>query len=340
MTDRVQEYIKAYEDVFAVSPSFRAKALAKKYRVLDYMAERYLNFLGEDAEEFLRSCSFPLRKAVRCNTLKVKECSIMVEGLREKGFELKEVGWVPYFYWVERSPKSPTLGSTLEYLSGFYYIQSPASGVPVLELDPHNTDRVLDMAAAPGGKTSFISQLMGNGGVVVAVERSRERMRSLLSNLSRLGVANVVTLRQDVKRLTNAFEEYFDKILLDAPCSGEGLIPEDESRRTKTTLSDLKEFFEDQVALVDMAIRMLRPGGLLVYSTCSIAPEENEMVVNYLIEYYDVEIERVSSNYPALTGITEYRGHKLSEDLANCIRFYPHISGTEGFFVCKIRRKT
>ena len=339
MSDRVQEYIKAYQDVFSISPSLRAKALAKKYNILDYMVERYFEFLKDNTEEFLISCSFPLKKAIRCNTLKVRDCNTLIEGLSEKGFKLKEVNWMPYFYWVESQPRNPSLGSTLEYLSGFYYIQSPVSGVPVIELQPQESDKVLDMAAAPGGKTSFISQLMGNKGLVLAVERSRERIKSLLSNLSRLGVSNVVLLRQDVTRLGNVYENYFDKILLDAPCSGEGLIPEDPSRRTKTTLEDLRWFFEKQIFLIDLAYKMLKPGGTLVYSTCSIAPEENELVVNYLVENYEAKILPATRQYPALPGLTSYRNHTLSEELSKCLRFYPHVSGTEGFFACKIAKE-
>jgi len=208
-----------------------------------------------------------------------------------------------------------------------------------VELNPNPSDTVLDMAAAPGGKTSFIAQLMRNQGLIVAVESSRDRTKSLMSNLSRLGVANTVILRQRVEKLVNVFFERFDRVLLDAPCSGEGLLPLDPARRTKTSPEDLLRFFETQLVLIDAAYKMVRPGGLLVYSTCSIAPEENEFVVEYLLENYDdVKVENVSGSYPVEEGLTEYRKYILPEELRHCIRFYPHKSGTEGFFVCKLRR--
>jgi NOL1/NOP2/sun family putative RNA methylase len=337
---RIQEYIKKHEGLFLHSPTARAVELAEKYGFLSYMTQRYIEFMHEEVEEFLESCSYPLKKAIRCNTLKVKDCTRLEKSLKGKGFELTEVGWIPYFYWVEKSPDRPSLGATLEYLNGLYYIQSPVSGVPVVELEPQRDEIVLDMAAAPGGKTSFISQLMNNKGTVVAVEKSRERMKSLLSNLSRLGVNNVVLIRQPVEKLVKIFSEYFDKILLDAPCSGEGLIPIDMSRRTKTSPDDLKKFFETQLNLIDSAYRMLKPGGSLVYSTCSIAPEENEFVVEYLLENYSVKIEALKGFYPAKEGLIEYRGYKLSEELKRCVRFYPHVSKTEGFFVCRVKKES
>lgn len=339
MESSIDEYIKRHANLFVHSPTARALKLAEKYKVLGYMAQRYLDFLKDEAEEFLRSCSLPLRRAIRCNTLKLDSCERLVRSLELKGFKLEPVKWIKYFYWVNRAPSSPTLGSTFEYLSGQYYIQSPVSGVPVVELNPNPSDTVLDMAAAPGGKTSFIAQLMRNQGLIVAVESSRDRTKSLMSNLSRLGVANTLILRQRVEKLVNVFFERFDRVLLDAPCSGEGLLPLDPARRTKTSPEDLLRFFETQLVLIDAAYKMVRPGGLLVYSTCSIAPEENEFVVEYLLENYDdVKVENVSGGYPVEEGLTEYRKYILSEELRHCIRFYPHKSGTEGFFVCKLRR--
>ena len=301
------------------------------------MVERYLQMLGDkETEEFLYSCSFPLKKSIRCNDLLI-DCKKLEEKLSNKGFELEKVPWLKHGYIVKSSPKKPSLGATIEYLSGYYYIQGLASMVPAYVLDPHENDVVLDMAAAPGGKTTQISQLMRNKGLVVAVEKSRERIKSLYSNINRLGVKNVILLRTNVKNLIK-IKIQFDKILLDAPCSGEGLIPEDPTRRTKTSIEDLRNFFVSQIELIDTAYKLLKSGGILVYSTCSIAPEENEAVVNYLIENYNAKILPITG-YPSVNGLTEYNGVKFDESLRFCIRFYPHKSGTEGFFVCKIMKK-
>ena len=330
----VEEYINKYNKLFSISPSLRAVNLARKYKFLDYMIERYIHIMGDkETEEFLYSCSFPLKKSIRCNDLLI-DCKKLKEKLFNKGFELEKVPWLRHGYIVKSYPKRPSLGATVEFLSGYYYIQGLASMVPAYVLDPKENDIVLDMAAAPGGKTTQISQLMHNKGLVIAVEKSRERIKSLYSNINRLGAKNVILLRTDAKNLIKT-KIQFDKILLDAPCSGEGLIPEDPSRKTKTTSEDLKNFFVNQVELIDTAYKLLKTQGSLVYSTCSIAPEENEAVVNYLVENYNVKILPITG-YPSVNGLTEYNGIRFDESLRHCIRFYPHKSGTEGFFVCKI----
>ncbi|BFH73334.1 RsmB/NOP family class I SAM-dependent RNA methyltransferase [Sulfurisphaera javensis] len=330
----IEDYIKKYNNLFFVSPSFKAIRLARKYKFLDYMIERYLKIMGDnETEEFLYSCSYPLRKSIRCNDLLIS-CEKLERRMREKGFELEKVHWLKHGYIVKSVPPRPSLGATIEYLSGYYYIQGLASMVPAYVLNPTSQDFVLDMAAAPGGKTTQLAQLMQNSGIIVAVEKSRERIRSLYSNINRMGVKNTILLRADATIL-NKLNAKFSKILLDAPCSGEGLIPEDPSRKTKTTIDDLREFFYTQLRLIDTAYKVLKEGGVLVYSTCSVAPEENEAVVNYLVENYNVKIDKISG-YPAISGLTEYNGIKFDESLRNCIRFYPHKSGTEGFFICKI----
>ena len=331
----VEEYIKKYDNMFEVSPTFKARQLASKYGFLDYMIERYIHMFGDELEDFLFHCSVPLVKSIRCNDLLI-DCNKLVERLENKGFELRKVEWLPHGYKVIKSPKSPSLGATLEYLSGFYYIQGLASMVPPYVLAPTEKDVVLDMAASPGGKTTQMSQLMRNKGIIVAVEKSRERMRSLMSNINRMKAKNVILVRTDAKVLVKS-QLKFSKILLDAPCSGEGLIPEDPSRKTKTTLSDLKEFFRKQLELIAAAYTLLEEGGTLVYSTCSIAPEENEAVVNFAIEELGMKTEKIYG-YPAESGIEEFMGVKFNSQVKNCIRFYPHKSHTEGFFVCKLRK--
>lgn len=331
----IEEYLKRYNNLFTISPSSLAIKLANKYKFLDYMVERYIKIFRdkEEAEEFLYSCSFPLRKSIRCNDLLV-ECNKLEKIMNEKGFKLEKVPWLPHGYIVKSHPHKPSLGATIEYLSGYYYIQGLASMVPAYVLSPTDNDVVLDMAAAPGGKTTQLAQLMHNKGLILAIEKSRDRIKSLYSNINRMGVKNVILIRTSSQLLAKTNLK-FDKILLDAPCSGEGLIPEDPERRTKTRLEDLKEFFYNQLYLIDTAYKMLKEKGVLVYSTCSIAPEENEAVVNYLVENYGVKIDNISE-YPAENGLVEYNGIKFDESLRNCIRFYPHKSYTEGFFVCKI----
>ncbi len=331
----IRTYLNSYKGMFEISPTAEARRLASKYGYLDYMIERYINIFNEleETENFLEGCESPLIKSIRCNELKVS-CSELEKILQEKGFKLERLEWLRYGYKVTSYPKKPSLGATIEYLLGFYHIQGVASMIPAHVLNPSETDKVLDMAAAPGSKTSQLAQIMKNNGVILAVEKNRERIKSLFSNLNRLGIINTIVLRTDSRNLEK-LNIRFNKILLDAPCSGEGLIPIDKSRKTKTSISDLYQFSALQISLIETAYKLLNPGGELVYSTCSIGPEEDELVVNYAIEALGMKAEKIY-NVPGDEGITTYLSYKFSPEVKNCIRLYPHKHGTEGFFVCKL----
>ncbi|MBP1357510.1 MAG: RsmB/NOP family class I SAM-dependent RNA methyltransferase, partial [Sulfolobus sp.] len=289
----IKSYLNSYKGIFEVSPTAETRNLAAKYGYLDYMIERYIRIFNEvqEVNEFLEGCEVPLIKSIRCNELKTS-CNELEKRLRMKGYELERLEWLSYGYKVLKSPKKPTLGATMEYLQGFYHIQGIASMIPAHVLSPSPSDKVLDMAAAPGSKTSQLAQIMKNNGVILAVEKNRERIKSLLSNLNRLGVTNTVLLRADSRNLENMKIE-FDKILLDAPCSGEGLIPIDKTRKTKTSIQKLYNFSMLQLLLIKVAYKLLREKGVLVYSTCSIGPEEDELVVNYAVEELGMKVEKV-----------------------------------------------
>ncbi|WP_062511459.1 RsmB/NOP family class I SAM-dependent RNA methyltransferase [Sulfolobus acidocaldarius] len=337
MNIHLKEYIKKYDKLFSLSPSYQAVRLSNKYGFLDYMVERYIHMFDslEDAESFMRSCTVPLEESIRCNDL-VTTCSTMEYRLEEKNFELEKVQWLPHGYRVIKKPNKPSLGATVEYLNGYYYIQGLASMVPAYVLNPHEEDTVLDMAAAPGGKTTQLAQLMKNKGLIIATEKSRRRARSLISNINRMHARNIILIRSDASTLSKTRIK-FSKILLDAPCSGEGIIFKDTERRKKTSLSDLKNFSLTQMGLLTIGYDLLDKNGILVYSTCSIAPEEDELVVNYGIEELGFRAIKISG-YPADKGISEFTGVKFSHDVNNCIRFYPHEHGTEGFFVCALQK--
>ncbi len=338
MNNREMEYLKQYERLFIVNPSEEARRLANRFGFLPYMVERYLKMFGDKAEveEYLYSCNFPLVKSIRCNTLRV-DCNYLEERMKSKGFVLEKVSWLSHGYKLLKAPSKPSLGSTMEYLLGFYHIQGLASMVPAYVLDPNENDIVLDMAAAPGGKTTQLSQLMNNKGLIVAVEKRRDRIKSLISNINRLGVENVLTIRTDVRNLTK-MKIRFSKILLDAPCSGEGLIQKDPARKLKTRVDDLKEFALLQLGLINAAYHLLDEKGRLVYSTCSVAPEEDELIVNYAVDQLGLKVVKIT-NFTASNGYMEYGNVKFNESLKYCLRFFPHMHGTEGFFVCLLEKE-
>jgi len=330
----INDYLKRYEKLFEIKASDASLKIAERWGYLDYMIERYNEIFREELFQFLESCETPLSLSIRCNDLKI-ECEKLVERLNRKAFKLERVEWLRHGYKVIEKPKSPTLGSTIEYLLGYYHIQGLASMVPPYVLNPKSGELVIDLAAAPGSKTTQLSQLMKNEGIIIAVEKNPKRVKALVSNINRLGSENVILVLADARKFD--IKTKADKILLDAPCSGEGIIMLDKSRKTKTPINKLKEFSYLQLELLRNAYNLLRDDGLLVYSTCSIGPEENELVVNYAIEELGMEVIKVDW-YPHDNGIVEYFNFRFSPSIKYCSRLYPHKHGTEGFFICLLRK--
>ena len=206
----------------------KAKELAKAHGYLQYMIERYISLWGEeDTLRFIEACEQPIRTSIRVNTLRAS-ISAAQHRLMNKGVVLEKIPWLDEGFYADYGDSSP--GALLEHMLGFYYVQGVPSMTAVNVLDPQLGETVLDLAAAPGGKTTHIAQIMKNTGMVVAVEQDRQRMISLRSNIIRCGATNTLVLRGDARKLDRLpFKP--DRILLDAPCSGEGLIPLDPSRK-------------------------------------------------------------------------------------------------------------
>lgn len=310
-----------------------AKQLASKFKYLPETIERFIALFGlDETEKMLLAYEKHPKATIRTNTLKIDSYALK-ERLEWKGFILEETILDSDGFVVRKQPFS--LGSTTEYLSGFYFIQSQASWLPTILLDPKSNEIIIDMAAAPGGKACHIAQKMKNKGTLVCIDISRERIRSLRSNLSRCGVINNICIRMDGRDL-NKLQLKADKLLLDAPCSGEGLMAVDKKRRLERGLEDINRMSQLQKELLTAGISSLKKNGVLVYSTCSTAPEENEENIDWAINNYPIKIEetKLLDFSPGL--ITAF-DKKYSEDLQKAIRLYPHKNGTEGFFVCKLR---
>lgn len=182
------------------------------------------------------------------------------------------------------------IGATPEYLAGHYMLQSASSLLPVLALDPQPGERVLDMAAAPGGKTTYIAQLMKNTGCIFANDLKKERLKALQFNLYRLGVTNTTVTCRDGRKYSKIFPNSFDRVLLDAPCTGLGIISKDPSIKANRLLLDIYKNSHIQKELLLSAIDSTRVGGVIVYSTCSVSPLENEEVVNYVLKKRFVKV--------------------------------------------------
>jgi len=305
--------------------------LAQKFGYAEYMVERYIQLFGlEETLQLLRANEIPLPVTIRTNTLKITPKTLN-KRLEDKGFEIRPVQELPYAFEVGKGPYS--IGATHEYMFGFYFLQGIASMIPVELLDPRPGDMVIDMCAAPGGKSTHIAQKMQNKGTLYVIEWNEVRMPALTTNLARCGVHNHLVFNMDAKKF-GSYGIQANKILLDAPCTGEGTIRSDPSRKKSRTMKDVLTCSNTQKDLIAAAIKLLRPGGELVYSTCSIAPEENEVVVQSALDAFSnvsvVEVPRILQARPGL-------GDKAA--LHRALRYYPHVHNTEGFFVCKLKKR-
>lgn len=298
---------------------------------MNELVDRYKLLLKDDFKNFEKYSKNPLRQSIRVNTLKTST-EELISRLKKKGVDIEKVPFLDCGFIVNHSRFS--IGSTSEYLQGYYYIQEIASQVPVQVLMPSQNDLVLDMAAAPGGKTTQAAQYMKNTGCIFACEKKSFRLESLKNNLNRLGVRNTLVYKKD-SRFAQELNTQFDKILLDAPCSGNYMI--DEDWFNKRNVSDILSQSKIQRELLKSAFEVLKPGGTIVYSTCSLEPEENEQNIDWFVGKYGVTIEKINLQIGS-PGLTNIFGTKLNDDVTRCIRFWPHVTNTSGFFVAKLRK--
>lgn len=309
--------------------------LAKVYGYLPYMIERYVKILGiEGTKELLEANEKPLKKSIRVNTLKT-QVETLLPHLKGKGIVFEKITQIPYGFKILKTKYN--LGSTHEFLQGYYYLQNEASMLPALVLSPKSSDVIIDMCAAPGSKATQLAQEMKNKGTLLLIERNAKRIPKLEYNLRRMGVKNSLVINLDARYLKKLNVEA-DGILLDAPCTGEGLIRKDPRRKKNRKLSDLEKMAQIQKNLLNAGLECLKPGAKLVYSTCSIAPEENELVIHDVLnEKNDYSILKINLNCGS-SGYNEVFGKRLRDDLVNAKRLYPHIDDTIGFFMCLIQR--
>jgi NOL1/NOP2/sun family putative RNA methylase len=293
-----------------------------------YLQERYRSLFRE---EEIRGFAAPLLPTLRVNTLRTTP-EALLSRLGRRGVRLERVPWTESGYTVRESPVP--LGATPEYLLGHYFLQDAASIYASEVLDPKEYETVLDMAAAPGGKTTHMAQRMGNRGTVVALEVNRERMRSLRSNTHRMGVESVLGIRMDALRVEE-LGLLFDRILLDAPCTGTGTLPRHPEAGQKGR-EDVERCTGLQRRLLEAATSVLKSRGRLLYSTCSLLPEENELIVEGALEDLPLRLEKIRHGEAAFT---ECYGRELRPEMRRAKRFYPYLHGTQGFFLALMKKR-
>lgn len=259
----------------------------------------------------------------------------VVRRLRKAGFDIRPVEGVDGFFRIDRAPHSVAL--TLEHWLGLLHVQQAVMGLPSLALNPAEGERVLDLCAAPGGKTVHLSELMNERGPLVAVDPKEKRLRGLLGNVYRMGHANVIVIAADGRRLPGAAT--FDRVLVDAPCSGEGSFRDADGTAARRGPRFTRYITALQEALLRRAIELTRPGGTIVYSTCTFAPEENEAVLDRVLLDAPVSVEPIPLRAPHAPGLLEWGGRRFSDQLSHAWRVYPHQLDSGGLFMARLRRR-
>ncbi len=313
-----------------------AKILAETYGYANYMVNRYIDFLGlEETKKLLEWNEKALIPSLRVNTLKISTANLR-ERLESKGFKLESIRWSSYAFNVLTAPFN--IGSLHEFLQGYFYLQSVASMIPAIVLNPDPKDLVIDMCAAPGSKSTHLAQLMNNQGKLILLEKNTKRIPALEINLRRMGISNAIIFNMDAINIEKLNLKP-NKILLDAPCTGEGLIREDKSRKTSRSIEDIEEMAKVQKKLLTAGLKVLKKDGYLLYSTCSIGPEENEFVVDFVLKgKSEFEIIKLDRQY-GTPGLTNVFNRELRKDLEYSQRIYPHIHDTIGFYFCLIHKR-
>ncbi|KAK7744691.1 rRNA (cytosine-C5-)-methyltransferase nop2 [Diatrype stigma] len=348
LRNRINETIRVLDDIkLAEEGRSRAdytaqllKDICAYYGYSEYLAEKLLNlFPPKEAFAFFEANETPRPVVIRTNTLRTHRRDL-AQALINRGVVLEPVGkWSKVGLQIFEA--QVPLGATPEYLAGHYILQAASSFLPVMALAPQEGERVLDMASAPGGKTTHMAALMRNKGCIFANDPSKSRSKGLIGNVHRLGCRNVIVCNYDARQFPKVIGG-FDRVLLDAPCSGTGVIAKDPSVKTNKDEKDFMILPHTQkqllLAAIDSVNHASKTGGYLVYSTCSVTVEENEQVVQYALNKRP-NVKLVSTDLIfGKEGFTSYMGKNFDPSLRLTRRYYPHTYNVDGFFVAKFQK--
>lgn len=301
-------------------------------RLPDEFLERMERFLGTEYEEFLASYDRERYYGLRRNPFKATE----EEFMRRMPFALEKVSWAAegYYYPADEQP-----GRHVLHEAGAYYIQEPSAMAVVEILDPQPGESILDLCAAPGGKSTQIAGKMRGEGLLVSNEVIPNRAKVLSQNVERMGVRNCVACNETPERMVGFFPAFFDRVLVDAPCSGEGMFRKDDTAVSEWSVEHVSMCADRQYGILEEAAKMLKCGGALVYSTCTFSPVENEGVISRFIrEHGEFEIEAVSHDPAFVPGRPEWVCEPV-QGIENTMRLMPHRLKGEGHYIARLRKK-
>lgn len=330
---------------------------ADKLVIKPLFEKRYKKLLGHDYERFISSSTTYLRKCIRVNTLKISVAQLKAR-LESQGWVLKPVPWCKEGFFVQghKDQHRFDIGNLPEHALGYFYVQEAASMIPATVLFRGTADgipklssaslRVLDLCAAPGSKTTQLAQYMQNRGLLIANDSDPARLKPLQLNLQRMGVSNAMITNNAFQKSKNSFqlndpfgEPFFDMILVDAPCSGTGTIRRSFKAMSMYSDSLVKRMSGTQKILITNAFELLKPGGTLVYSTCTLEPAENEAVVSHLLNTYsNAKLLPIKFAGKRSKPVLSFGNLKIRPEVKDCLRIYPQDNDGEGFFVAKIRK--
>lgn len=294
--------------------------------------EKFKELLQTEAEKFFHSYQSPKISGLRINPLKIT----LEEWNSLSPFSLKKVPFVPYGFYYDPEKDQP--GKHPYHTAGLYYIQEPSAMFVAEQLSPESGERVLDLCAAPGGKTTQLAGMMKENGLLMANEINAKRAKALSENIERLGITNAIVTNETPEKLAERFQGYFDKILVDAPCSGEGMFRKDEDAIRYWSQEHVLHCAKQQRSILDSAYQMLKAEGVIVYSTCTFSPEENEQTIeSFLAKYPDIELLSIQKPEGIQNGRPEWSIHGNPE-LRKTARLWPHTLAGEGHFVAKMKK--
>ncbi|MGQ9720815.1 MAG: NOL1/NOP2/sun family putative RNA methylase [Candidatus Jordarchaeum sp.] len=317
----------------AVPQNYSKENLDELRKLNPEFFERYEEI--DCSKSFLEYMLKPLRQSIRVNVLKVSGKDVL-ENLG-KNFDFKPVPWCTegYFIYPKRGFSEVIISNTIEYQLGLIFVQEASSMIPPVVLEVKPGQFVLDMAAAPGGKTTHIGMYMKNKGCLIANDIKKNRLNILILNIQRSGILNAWVTGKD-GRFFKRFENRFDRVLLDAPCSNVGMIRKNFKYLKVWRKNIVESQSRLQKEMILAGYQALKPEGIMVYSTCTLEPPENEEVIDYLVSKTNANVIETNLPLRKTKPFTEFEGKKFDNQVKKCLRIHPQDNDTEGFFVAKI----